>query len=187
MMNGAELSDYIRDHFTRTAYRWERLPTYQVASDGNDYGRYLAGMPGPTAERKQPWLDRLAADKARGLYRHRVRLLHDPLHDYERYECEWGYVPNVAAGEDVRVLHVGEHRLPDGLVDHDYWLIDDAYPVRMHYADTGEFVGATVEPDLLDRYRVARDEAWRLAEPFTPWWAGHPEYHRDSPGKIAYA
>jgi hypothetical protein len=82
-----------------------------------------------------------------------------------------GYVPNVAAGEDVHVLRIGEHQLPSELVDHAYWLLDDTHPVHMHYAPTGQFTGATVEPDLLERYRAARDEAWRLAEPFTAWWA----------------
>jgi hypothetical protein len=33
MMNAAELRDYIRGHFTRTAYRWERLPAYQVSHE----------------------------------------------------------------------------------------------------------------------------------------------------------
>lgn len=180
MMTAAELRDFIREHFTRTAYRWEALPAYEVASDGNDYGRYLAGGDAPTAERKQPWLNRLAAEKERGLYRHRVRLLHNPLHPYERYECEWGYVPNVKAGEDVRVLHIGEHQLPGELVDHDYWLIDDVHPIRMHYGDSGEFLGASVVPDMIDVYRIARDVCWQAAVPFTDWWANHAEYHRDA-------
>lgn len=51
-------------------------------------------------------------EKARGLFRHRVRLLHNPLDPYERYECEWGYVPNSACGETIRILHVGEHQVP---------------------------------------------------------------------------
>jgi len=184
-MDTGALRDFNRKHFTQSAYRWERLPIYEVASDGNDYGRYLAGEATPAPERKRPWLDRLASERARGLNRHRVRLLHDPLHDYERYECEWGYAPNAEAGEDIRVLRVGEHQLPTPLVDHDYWLLDDIHPVRMHYADTGEFIGATLEPDLLELYRSARGGAWSLAEPFTGWWERHPELHRDAPGKVA--
>lgn len=178
------MSDSIRAHFTRTAFRWETLPAYEVASDGNDYGRYLAGADAPTQERKQPWLHRLASEKARGLYRHRVRLLHDPVHPYERYECEWGYVPNVAAGEDVRVLHLGEHRLPATLIDHDFWLIDDVHPVRMRYGDTGEFLGATIEPEMIDVYRAGRDTCWTRGELFAAWWSRHPEHHRNT-GKVA--
>ncbi|MBA2323107.1 MAG: hypothetical protein H0V92_03450 [Pseudonocardiales bacterium] len=42
-MHVSEPRDFIRGHFTRSAYRWERQPVYTAASDGNDYGRYLAG------------------------------------------------------------------------------------------------------------------------------------------------
>ena len=126
-----------------------------------------------------------SAEKARGLHRHRVRLLHDPPHAYERYECEWGYVFTGGAGEDIRVLDPADHRLPAELVDHDYWLLDDVRAVRMHYAEGGAFLGATVEPDLIEAYRAGRDAAWRLAEPFNTWWNRHPEHHRDNDGKAA--
>ena len=179
MMTPGELGSFINEHFTRTAYRWEALPAYEVASDGNDYSRYLEGKGNPDYARTEPWREKLRTEKARGLYRHRVRLLHDPLHPYERYECEWGYVPNAACGETIRVLHVGEHEMPADMVDHDYWLIDDQHAIRMHYGDVGEFLGATLEPDLVDVCRAARDRAWAAAEPFSSWWGSHPELHRD--------
>jgi hypothetical protein len=115
--------------------------------------------------------------------------LHDPLHPYERYECEWGYVLTSAAGEDIRVLHPREHQIPADLIDHDYWLLDDQHAVRMHYSDSGEFLGATVEPDLLDSYRAARQVVLGtidqpVAEEFTTWWSRHPELRRDSDRKV---
>jgi hypothetical protein len=185
MLDAAELSAFIRAHFISSAYRWERQPAYEVASDGNDYGRYLANEPEPTWERLQPWLDHLSDERTRGLYRHRVRLLHEPLHPYERYECEWGYALTSAAGEEVRVLCEGEHPIPVELVDHDYWLLDDTHPVRMHYADTGEFLGATIEPSLLDLYRSGRRIAMDAAEEFANWWSRHPELRRRTDGRVA--
>lgn len=114
----------------------------------------------------------------------------EPLHPYERYECEWGYVLTSGAGEDIRVLHIGEHQIPAELVDHDYWLLDDTHPVRMHYAATGAFLGATVEPDLIDLYRSGRRAVWGtevqpVAEEFAIWWSRHPELHRDARWKVA--
>lgn len=85
----------------------------------------------------------------------------------------------------VRVLRIGEHTLPTELIDHDYWLVDDVHPVRMHYRPTGEFLGASIEPDLLDTYRAAREHAWELAEPFPAWWERHPELHRDAYQKVS--
>jgi hypothetical protein len=178
-MDAAELGAYIRAHFTHTAYRWECQPAYEVASDGTDYARYLAGEAEPSWDRLRPWLKHLAEEKQQGLCRHRVRLLHDPLHPYEYYECEWGYLLTGGAGEDVRVLDIAEHQLPAELVDHDYWLLDDRHAVRMHYAGDGQFLGATVESEMIDTYRAGRDTAWRHAEPFVAWWQRHPEYRRD--------
>ena len=91
-----------------------------------------------------------------------------------------GYALTGAAGEDIKVLDPAEQAIPDELVDHDYWLLDDRHAVRMHYADTGEFLGATIEPDLLELYRHARAVAWAAAESFTIWWARHPEHHRNA-------
>jgi hypothetical protein len=101
------------------------------------------------------------------------------LTDYLRYEAEWGYLPNSEAGEDIRILDLAERPRPDGLADHDFWLIDDQLVIRMHYDDRGRFAGAEVlGADMLPRYRAARDAAVQAAEPFASYWARHPEYHR---------
>jgi len=64
-MNVAELGANIRQHFTQRAFRLETLQQYEVASDGSDFARYLAGEAEPTQARKQPWLDRLRAERDR--------------------------------------------------------------------------------------------------------------------------
>ena len=88
----------VLDTTTQDLFRWETLPAYEVASDGSDYRRYLDGADAPTPERKQPWLDTLREWAKQGRPRHRVRLIHDPITDYERYACEWGYALNSQAG-----------------------------------------------------------------------------------------
>jgi hypothetical protein len=178
-MDEAELGDYIDSLFTRTLFRLETLAFYDVDSDGTDYHRFLAGEPGPTIARKQPWLDTLAAERARGLYTHRVHILTPPLTAYLQYECEWGYAYNARAGEDIRILDLSEQPEPEAIVDHDFWLIDDRRVARMHYDRGGRFAGADVAAASdVPRYRRARDAAWAAAEPFATWWARHPEHHR---------
>lgn len=181
MMDAAQLNAWMDRHFTRSAFRLETLQTYEVASDGSDYRRYLDGEPTWTPERKQPWLDHLAAERARGLRRSRVRVVTHPVTDYTRYECEWGYVPNVAAGEDVRILD----DLDDVDLRHvtrlgDFWLVDNAV-VTMRYADDGRFIGAEREshPGAIGTARDLSRLAWEASEPFHEWWARHPELHRD--------
>ncbi|MGH3950164.1 MAG: DUF6879 family protein, partial [Pseudonocardiaceae bacterium] len=111
MLSSRELGEVTRSA-QRSLFRLETLECYEVASDGSDYRRYLDGEAEPDWARKQPWLDFLRAESASGRRRHRVRVIHDPPTDYERYACEWGYALNSAAGEEVRVLDLAETPLP---------------------------------------------------------------------------
>lgn len=166
------------EHYTRTAFRLEVLDAYAVASDGGDVARYLAGEPDPDPDRKGPFLQTLRAERAAGKRQSRVRVLRRPLTPYLRYECEWGYVPNVAAGEQIRVLDLTDTDWPGERVDDEFWLLDNEVALLMRYNDAGEFVGAELADDV-DRYRRARQRTWDAAVDFTAWWARHPEEHRD--------
>lgn len=180
MLDTARLGELIRSRFTRHAFRLETLDAYDVGDDGSDVARYLRGKPEPDPERKGAWLARLRTEQAAGKTRQRVHVLRSPLSDYLRYECEWGYLPNVSAGEDVRILDLAERTRPVALdIDHDFWLLDDQVVVRMHYDERGQFLGAEVlDGAELSRYRAAKDAALAFAEPFTSYWDRHPEYHR---------
>lgn len=196
MLSATALGELVEERFTAAAFRLETLPAYEVASDRkrsgdgaelSDFDRYLAGEAEPTWERKRPWLETLAREREHLRYRYRVRILGGPtgLSDYERYSCEWGYALNTRAGEGVFVLDRGEKAVPEVVVDHDFWLLDDEVPVRMHYAEDGRFVGATEEPGMLRQYRAARDAALGAAEPFALWWARHPQVRRVTPHSVA--
>jgi hypothetical protein len=175
----AELGQHLAG-FRHELFRMETLPAYAVSSEGDDYHRWLAGETEPTWERKNRWLATLRAERAAGKISHRVRVLSAQLTEYEKYSCEWGYALNSAAGEDIRVLHRGEHSIPDGVItDRDFWIVDDHEVVAMHYDEDGHFEGAEVLPeDALDGHRDTRDRTWAAAEPFGEWWARHPELHR---------
>ncbi len=107
-MNANELRAYIDAHFTKTLFRLETLPAYGVPSEGSDFARYLAGEPGPTPERRQQWLSRLADEVARGRRRRRVHAVDLPLSDYLRFECEWSYAGN--PWEEIRILEPSADR-----------------------------------------------------------------------------
>lgn len=176
MLSAAELGEYIDARLTRSAFRLELLDRYDVDSDGDDFARYLRGEPQPTAERKQPWLERLRREYEAGIVNHRVHILRTPLNDYLRFECEWGYKHNGAAGEDIRILDLAERAAPEGLTDHDFWLIDDRHAIRMHYDEGGRYLGAEpVGDSQLPKYQRARDAAVAASEPFAAWWSRHPE------------
>lgn len=164
-------------------FRLETLDRYEVPIDGSELSMYLAGEQQPRNPEKLAWQERLRAERAAGIWRHRVHLIDttDGLNGYLRYECEWGYTATTAAGEGVRILDLPiDHRPPELIeIDHDFWLIDGEKVLRMHYNADGTFQGAELLPaELTPRYQAARDVAWKMAEEFTPWWAAHPEYHR---------
>jgi hypothetical protein len=174
MLDAQELGTTLRTA-KRSLFRLELQAAYDVPADGNDFQRFLAGESGPDMGRKQRWLDFLREQRTQGIYRHRVRALRTPLSEYDRYAAAWGYSYNVPAGDDTRILDVAAHPL-QAWIDHDFWLIDDQIPVRMHYDETGQFTGAEVVESRLPTYRVARDVAWTFAEPFEQWWHRQPEY-----------
>jgi Family of unknown function (DUF6879) len=157
-------------------FRIEALDRYAVPTDGGDYQRYLDGEPEPDPARKAAWHERLAAERARGLYRRRIHVIHEPLSDYLRFEFDWGHRLN-AHLEDIRVLALAH---PPSAQDwHDFWMVDDRDVLAMAYGADGQFEGALpVLAGNVRLYRMIRDAAWEAAVPFTDWWDAHPQYHR---------
>jgi hypothetical protein len=159
--------------------RLEIRDSYDVTAERGQLARYLAGEPGPDPDRKSPWLDELRADTAAGKRWQWVHVVRGPLSPYLRMAFEWGYSANVRAGADVRILDLAEHPWPDGLVDEEFWLLDDHAVLIMRYDDQGRYLGAEpAGPGELGRYRRARDAAWQAAVPLSLYWREHPQYHR---------
>ena len=181
MLDLPALGGYLSERHSRDLFRLETLAHYDVASDDEDFDRYLDGEPAPTASAKRPWLDRLRGDTAIGRKWRRVHVLRPPLSDYLRYECEWGYTYNTEAGEDVRILDVSQ--APAGaeilLSVGDFFVIDGGEALRVDYDERGRFRGAIpVDQAMFDSYQVLADSSWHLSVPFNRWWQVHPQYHR---------
>jgi hypothetical protein len=75
----------------RSLFRLETLDRYEVPIDGSDLSVYLAGGEQSHNAAKLAWQEHLRAERAAGIWRHRVHLI-DTTHglgEYLRYECEW--------------------------------------------------------------------------------------------------
>lgn len=181
LLDETQLGEFIDARFAEPGdqlFRMERLPLYAVPHQSSDLERWLAGETEPNWTTKQPWLDRLADEHRRGLQSRRVRRFGATLTDDEICACHWGYA-YTGKFEDIRVLHEGEHEFPGGLIEQDYWLVDDQHVLPMIYDEEGRFVGAEIAPpERLDEFRRDRDRAWAAAEPFFDWWGRHTELHR---------
>lgn len=157
-------------------FRMETLNYYEP--DAEDFARYVAGE-AADPESVRPWLERLRAEKERGLCRRRVHIVKSPVPRYVAYECEWPYARNISAGEQIRILDRTEVIVPPAVEPVDFYLVDRRDVVLMHY-DRGVFEGAELlDPGLRGYYLAAAGAAWDAAEPLETWWARHPEYHRD--------
>lgn len=184
LMDLSVLGSFMDAHLDRegtSAGRMETLPSY--APGDTDYAAWLRGD-APDADRKQAWLDRLAADHARSVRHFRVRRLPAELTDYQVFACRHGYARNAVEGhEGIRVLRDGEHAVPAGLLETDYWLVNGTVVVPMLYDGHGGFVGAgLLPPGQTAPFRDDLARAWDAGEPWAEWWARHPEFHgRESP------
>jgi hypothetical protein len=164
-MNAQELGRLF-ETFTRSAFRLECLPAYDVTEDAERerFRLWLAGE--RPAAQERGWPELVATAVAAGKTMQRVRLVETPPTEYQRFELEWGYPANVAAGESIHIL---DDR-PDGLLAVDFWLFDDETVVVLEYDDAGRFVGPVVA-ETLEPYRQARDMALKSSILFRQYLA----------------
>lgn len=176
-MDLAQMGAFLRERHTFDLFRMETHRYYRSAGDV-DFDVYLRGEPGPDLESRSGWLSMLRADAAAHRRWRKVHVVRGELTDYERYEMEWGFALNVAAGEDVRILEAAEESRLDEQVG-DFFVADDRYVVLSHYDSSGRHSGAEVVTGRVAAVLIAlRDLAWSRAIPFTEWWTAHPQYHR---------
>jgi hypothetical protein len=169
-LEGEAWARYFQD-VQRSAFRLELHPVYTMRGEVDELRRFLAGEKPPDGYH-YGWLDTMAAAVRAGKTFRRVRVVTQPLPDYIRYEFEWGFVYNVAAGEDIRILDLTNTPMPD-LPDHDFWLFDEATVVKLLYRPDGTQIKRELvdDPDI-PAYIRYRDAAWRQAIPFSEYWKG---------------
>jgi hypothetical protein len=107
----------------------------------------------------------------------RVHVVTEPLTDYMRFELTWAYAPNVAAGEDIRIVPVGPDRpWPADLPHEDFWLFDSSVLYAARYADDGYWLGveSVTDPTAIVAACRWRDAALHLAQLWADYVATRP-------------
>jgi len=140
--------DALFDTFHTTVARLETLPAYAVADyEGDRLAAFLAGQPLP--ERtivNDPWLARIATTTLARKTWMRVRVLDEPLTDYERFELAV-FPESQVVGEQIRVVPRSRLTVSGG----DFWLFDRgtraARVVLMRYDEFGHWLGADLSDD----------------------------------------
>jgi hypothetical protein len=124
------------DAYEREAWRFESQPTYTMPNEAASVARFLRGEPKPS-DHNTRWHDRVRGYVTSGRTIGRVRVVRQPLTDYQRYQFSWGIPGNIGAGEDIRVLDVthDDYGLP--VTGTDWWMFDEARVVHLNYRPDG--------------------------------------------------
>jgi len=154
----------------------EGLPHYDVPSQNVDRTAWLAGRFDPA--QVIAWTARLAGERERGMVSQRLRVISEQPTDDELMSLQ-AALPVIAREEQVKVLHRGEHPVPD-LVGADFWIARPAgrpvVVIRSHYDDGGVFVGAEViPPERHASYLREQELSWAVGVPYAEWMAAHQD------------
>lgn len=173
----AELGGFLAERYTRDVLRLETRQRYQSASEQDGLQRYLAGDPPPAGAGDTPWIQQLRAHVAAGRSWRVLHAVTHPLSDYLRYECEWGYRHNAAAGQQIRITELDERCAKVG----DLLIIDGRHIFQYRYDDADQFVDAQQITEHADvaAFLALAEPLWEQGIKFGTWWGRYPRYHRD--------
>ncbi|MFD9218534.1 DUF6879 family protein [Streptomyces sp. NPDC060064] len=124
------------DSFTQDAWRFEAQPTYTMPQEAKSLARFLRGEAKP-GDHNSRWHERVRAYVTSGRRIGRVRIVRQPLTDYQRYQFAWGIPGNIKAGEDIRVLDVTDQDYGLPLSGTDWWMFDGARVVHLNFRPDG--------------------------------------------------
>ncbi len=144
------------ERFERSALRLEMRRHTDIPDERPEFRAFLAGELPEEREWEQDWWTEMTTrHAAAGHEFRRVRVMDDPLTDYNRYMIYTGH-RNVTLGEDIRYLARAEANALD-LPDHDFWVFDSARLVELRFTEDGRFIGQDL---IVDPAIVARHEEW---------------------------
>ncbi|WP_194816809.1 DUF6879 family protein [Nocardia sp. XZ_19_385] len=172
-MLGDDFTDLFR-HCQRSAFHLELQDTYTTPEEAEPFNLFLAGQPDDYAW-MQGWTDLVSDTAKRGVTFQRVRVVTEPLVDYQRWTLAVSRL-NIEAGEDIRYLprHL---TASDELPIDDYWLFDDEAVAFTLFTQDGAAAGAAVTTDsaIVQRSIDVAEAVWSRATP-------HDQYVRTTVG-----
>lgn len=154
------------DGIATSAFRLETRRAYSLGYERRMFDDFLAGRevtPPPDTDWYRPWLDRVRRLTATGRRIQRVRVVDEPITDYQRYAI-WTGAWNTAAGEDIRYM-AREVAATVGLPGRDWWLLDGQTVVVLNFDAFDRLSGREliVSPSTVSEFVERRDLALTLA------------------------
>uniref|UniRef100_A0AAU2V470 DUF6879 domain-containing protein n=1 Tax=Streptomyces sp. NBC_00003 TaxID=2903608 RepID=A0AAU2V470_9ACTN len=170
LLDGEEWRRFF-EAFEREAWRFEAQPTYTMPKEQENVARFLRGDAKP-ANHNARWHDRVREYVDSGRRIGRVRIVRQPLTDYQRYQFAWGIPGNIRAGEDIRVLDVTrtDYGLPIG--GQDWWMFDEANVVHLNFRPDGTQINREVFEGDSTPYREWKQISLEHSVPFEEYVKG---------------
>ena len=164
-----EFSSLLSGGFATEAVHLETRDAYGTAVELPYMAKWAIGEP-DDLRWLQGWCATLQDHLKAGRSVRRVRVVSEPLSDYQRWSHSIAW-PMVEAGEDIRWV---PRQLVSavGIPGNDFYLFDGQLAVFLLYAGNGLSAGMvkTVEPAVTELCRQAFDAVWELSIP-------HRDYH----------
>ena len=174
VVSGPEFFE-IFQRFTRSARRLESRSHTRIEEEQPRFHAFLAGeLPETCGAEPTPWAEMVNRQTGAGRPFQRVRVMDQPLSDYNRYLL-YRTPYNLAAGEDIRYLDRDRANALD-LPDHDFWVLDAELVCMLRFTADGRPLGHDV---IIDGELAARHEEWILralaaAAPYEDYVAADP-------------
>ncbi|GGS83998.1 MULTISPECIES: DUF6879 family protein [Streptomyces] len=160
------------DAFQYDAWRFEAQPTYTMPREAQNVALFLRGEDKP-ADHNAKWHTRVREYREAGKKIGRVRVVRQPLTDYQRYQFAWGIPGNIAAGEDIRILDVthDDYGLP--VTGQDWWMFDESTVVHLNFRPDGTQIGREIHEGDVEQFRAWKHTALAAAIPFAEYMKEH--------------
>lgn len=149
-------SMWLFDGFGHSALRLESRRHTDIPAERADFRAFLDGeLPEVRQWNSSVWTEMLGRQTSAGKVLRRVRIMEDPLTDYNRFMIYCGH-RNVTLGEDIRYLARDRANALE-LPDHDFWVFDSTRLLELRFTDDGRLIGQDLveDPEI-----VARHERW---------------------------
>jgi hypothetical protein len=148
------------ENFKESAFRLEALPAYSMPEEAEMLAAFRRGEQVQLPD-DHPWPPLVRKQCVTGKKMQRVRVVSDPLSDYERFELSL-YPHSIAAGEQIYVTE--RDAIPDAHLIGDFWLFDSHTVYTLRYDATGRFLDVDIAHDVV-RFRRIRDLALERSIP----------------------
>ena len=163
------------DEFERSVLRLESRAHTDIESERAEMRAFLADdLPEQYVGLPDSWTAMVTRQTSAGKLFRRVRVMDEPLTDYNRFMIYCGRW-NLDAGEDIRYLSRSAANGLD-LPDHDFWVFDSVRMTELQFTADGRFLGHDLltDPEIVSRHEQWIDVAWAAAVPAVDYVADDP-------------